>query len=58
MIPVVSSTAGATAEPGDVFDLTHEVRNSGDLSAGTFRVGFYLSDDEAIDSGTCSSRAG
>ena len=51
VIPVVSSTAGATVEPGDVFDLTHEVRNSGDLSAGTFRVGFYLSDDETIDSG-------
>lgn len=49
VISTISSTVGATAQSGDVVDVTHEVSNTGDLAAGTFRVGLYLSDDDTID---------
>ncbi len=45
----VSATVGATASLGEVFDVTHTVRNDGDVDAGTFRVGIYLSEDDTID---------
>jgi subtilase family serine protease len=35
--------------PGEVIQVAHTVRNGGDLAAGSFRVGIYLSADELID---------
>lgn len=49
VVSSASSNVGSTASAGDVVDLTHEIRNSGDLAAGTFRVGLYLSSDDTID---------
>lgn len=49
VVSSVTATVPAGVAQGDVIDLVHEVRNSGDLSAGTFRVGLYLSDDATID---------
>lgn len=34
---------------GEVISVAHTVRNQGDLEAGSFRVGIYLSEDEVID---------
>lgn len=34
---------------GEVINVAHTVTNSGDLDAGSFRVGIYLSEDEVID---------
>jgi subtilase family serine protease len=46
-----SSHDTLTPEPGDEFTLTETLRNSGQLAAGTFRVGFYLSTDSDITTG-------
>lgn len=34
---------------GEVISVAHTVTNNGDLDAGSFRVGIYLSEDEVID---------
>ncbi len=34
---------------GEVISVAHTVTNSGELDAGSFRVGIYLSEDEVID---------
>ena len=34
---------------GEVISVAHTVTNSGELDAGSFRVGIYLSEDEIID---------
>lgn len=50
VVATVSATVGTTASPGEVFDVDHTVRNDGEVDAGAFRVGIYLSDDSTIDS--------
>jgi hypothetical protein len=43
---VVSHFFGPAASfPGDILKISSTVRNDGNLAAGAFRVGFYLSDD-------------
>ncbi|MEL6431542.1 MAG: CARDB domain-containing protein [Planctomycetota bacterium] len=48
VVSSVTVPAGVSGA-GAVFDVQHEVRNSGDLDAGSFRVGIYLSEDDAIE---------
>lgn len=45
----VTAFVPAGAGPGATVDVTHTVRNVGDVDAGAFRVGVYLSDDQSID---------
>jgi len=44
------SGASGTVAPGDTIQLVTKVKNDGDLDAGPFRVGIYLSDDDVITS--------
>ncbi len=43
-----ASHDGGTHSPGDTVNLDDVVRNMGELDAGEFRVGYYLSPNEAI----------
>ena len=48
----VTALSAPTATPlavGDSLDVDHTVRNAGNLGAGTFRVGIYLSSDNMLD---------
>ena len=48
---VLSATHDAVDPlPGDTFTLDETIRNKGELDAGAFRVGYYLSSDGIIDS--------
>lgn len=49
VISSISAAVGTTPSPGDVIDVEQTVANQGDLDAGPFRVGIYLSDDAIID---------
>ena len=44
-----ASHDGGTHDPGDVITIDDEIKNKGELDAGPFRVGYYLSDDGVID---------
>ena len=49
LAPTAVAATSDTVSAGGSFDAQDTVRNSGDLTAGSFRVAFYLSDDATVD---------